>query len=50
MYRGLPPARSVEQAIVVAQQLIARDLEQRAMLQAQVGEAAVGGAKQPQEL
>ena len=29
MYRGLPPARSVEEAIVLAQLLIKRDLERR---------------------
>lgn len=28
-YQGLPPAMSVEQAIVLAQLLIARDLERR---------------------
>ena len=28
-YQGLPPAKSVEQAIVLAQRLIARDLERR---------------------
>ena len=28
-YHGLPPAKSVEQAIVLAQLLIARDLERR---------------------
>jgi hypothetical protein len=39
MYRGLPPARSVEEAIVLAQRLIARDLEQRAKLQLQEGQA-----------
>ena len=30
-YQGLPPARSVEQAIVLAQRMILRDLEQRAV-------------------
>ena len=29
-YEGLPPAASVEQAIVLAQRLILKDLEQRA--------------------
>ena len=28
-YQGLPPAKSVEQAIILAQRLIARDLERR---------------------
>jgi hypothetical protein len=50
IYQGLPAARSVEQAIVLAQQLIARDLEQRAIIAMQEGQAAVGGVKQPQEL
>ena len=30
-YHGLPAARSVEQAIVLAQRLILKDLERRAM-------------------
>jgi hypothetical protein len=34
MYRGLPPARSVEEAIVLAQLLIKRDLERRTALEA----------------
>lgn len=49
IYQGLPPARSVEQAIVLAQLLIARDLEQRATLRAQEGKAGghVYGLSQP---
>lgn len=35
MYQGLPPARSVEQAIILAQLLIARDLEHRAAIPTQ---------------
>ena len=34
MYRGLPAARSVEEAIVLAQLLIKRDLERRVALEA----------------
>jgi hypothetical protein len=34
IYRGLPAARSVEEAIVLAQLLIKRDLEQRAKQEA----------------
>ena len=50
IYQGLPAARSVEEAIVLAQRLIARDLEQRAVIQGQQGQAGVGGAKQSQAL
>lgn len=35
MYQSLPPARSVEQAIILAQLLIARDLEHRAAIPTQ---------------
>jgi hypothetical protein len=39
IYQGLPAARSVEEAIVLAQLLIKRDLELRAALQAQESQA-----------